>query len=182
MQRLVSLAVGIPFGGRAYLHLDGTLLHGARRLDRCTLCPCNVFQGYRTRSRAALAKQWERGPNGFVRRADPCLPGPYIHYGWQAPAVKGGACGGLLFPLGLCDHFGLRLRLRHTRSLLLDQPLCLYYKVGLEAPCGIMGTRLVPPKLWCPLPPECLQSSMWLSSDKRFWNVELRWVSAGAGS
>lgn len=177
MQRLVSLAVGIPFGGRAYHHLEGTLLHGQQRLQRCTLCPCNVFVGYRTRARRTLAAQWVRGPNGFVRRADPCSAGPYTYYGWQAPALKGGACGGLVYPKGLSEHLVVRIRLRRTKSLMEDQPLCLYYKVGVQAGCGVMGTRLVPPKLWCPLEPDALHTERWVSSDGRFWNVELHWVS-----
>ncbi|MBK6549669.1 MAG: hypothetical protein IPG11_04575 [Flavobacteriales bacterium] len=96
-------------------------------------------------ARKTLCKQWVRGPAGFVRRADPCLAGPYHYYAWQAEAVRGGACGGLLYPQGLCGQFCLRFRLRRTRSLTNVEALHFYYKVGVVAACGSLGSRLVPP-------------------------------------
>lgn len=178
MERLAALAVGIPFAGHAYPTLQAAILRGSRCLHRGALLPCDVERGYRTRARHTLARQWVRGPQGFVRRADPCLPGPYTYYGWQATPVVGGACGGLHYPLGLCGHLGLRVRLRRIRSLLEPDALCLYYKAGVLAPCGALGSRLVPPRLWCPLPPECLLTTRLLSCCHRFWNVELRWQAA----
>lgn len=175
--RLVGLAVGVSFSGRAYEHVEGIVLLGHRRLLCCPWPPCDINQGYRTRARKTLCKQWVRGPAGFVRRADPCLAGPYHYYAWQAEAVRGGACGGLLYPQGLCGQFCLRFRLRRTRSLTNVEALHFYYKVGVVAACGALGSRLVPPKLWAPIPAECLQVVRWLSSDGRFWNVEVRVVA-----
>ena len=87
MDRLYSLAMGIPFAGRSYTTLECILLHNHRRAHTGDLLPCDVYQGFRTRAREHFANLWDRGPHGFVRRADPLHPGPYIHYGWQAPPV-----------------------------------------------------------------------------------------------
>ena len=176
MDRLYSLAMGIPFAGRSYTTLECILLHKHRRTYTGDLLPCDVYQGFRTRAREHFANLWDRGPHGFVRRADPLHPGPYIHYGWQAPPVRGGACGGLLFPDGLLGHLGLKVRLRRTRSFLEEVEPCFHYKLGVEAACGALGTRLVPPKLWSPVPPEHLQLTKFVSSDGRFLNVRVRWV------
>ncbi len=180
MEHLVSVAMGIPFCGQAFPLVEGALLQGGRRLYTGRFTCCDVYQGYRSRARKSFCRQWERGPNGFVRRADPCHPGPFVFYGWQAPPVPGGACGGLHYPHGLADHLALKVRLRRIRSLLEHSPFCLHYKVGVLAPCGILGNRLVRPKLWLPLPAECLHIYRSLSRNERYWNVELRWVKAAA--
>ncbi|MGB3524686.1 MAG: hypothetical protein WBB32_01840 [Flavobacteriales bacterium] len=180
MEHLVSIAMGIPFCGQAFPLVEGALLQGGRRLYTGKLTRCDVYQGYRNRARKTRCRQWDQGPNGFIRRADPCLPGPFVFYGWQAPPVPGGACGGLHYPHGLADHFALKVRLRRIRSLLEHAPFCLHYKVGVLAPCGYLGSRLVRPKIWLPLPAECLQMYRTLSRNERFWNVELRWVKATA--
>jgi hypothetical protein len=176
MDRLCSLAVGVALEGRAYRWLHAHLLHDRRRIQPCQLVPCNVFHGFRTRARALLSQQWDRGPHGFVRRADPLRPGPFHFFGWQAPAVPGGACGGLPFAQGLSGHLGLKLRLRRTRALLETVEPRLYIKCGILAPCGALGTRLVPPKLWTEVPQEALRITRTVSRDGRFLNVEVRWV------
>lgn len=176
MDRLCSLAVGVALAGRAYQHLHAIILHDTRRAAQCQLLPCNVFQGFRTRARALLSRQWDRGPHGFVRRADPLLPGPFRYFGWQAPPVRGGACGGLPYAHGLNGHLGLKLRLRRTKALLEHEPVQLYIKMGVPAACGALGTRLVPPKLWSPVPPDQLAITSFISSDERFLNVVVRWV------
>lgn len=109
-------------------------------------------------------------------RAQPLDTGPYRFFGWQAPALRGGECGGLTYAHGLSGHLGLKLRLRRTKALLEHMPLQLYVKLGVTAACGALGTRLVPPKLWSPVPPEQLRIVTFISSDERFLNVHVRWV------
>ncbi|MBK8227778.1 MAG: hypothetical protein IPK70_11470 [Flavobacteriales bacterium] len=176
MDRLCSLAVGVALEGRAYRWLHGTILNRHRHAHQCPLHPCDVYHGLRTKARMRLCQQWDRQPEGFVRRAQPLAPGPYRYFGWQAPPVPGGACGGLPYADGLSGHLGLKLRLRRTKALLEHLPVQLYIKVGVPAACGALGTRLVPPKLWSPVPPDHLAITSFISSDERFLNVVVRWV------
>ena len=176
MDRLCSLAVGVALEGRAYRWLQGTLFDRHRRTQHCQLAPCDVLEGQRTREQRRRCRQWDRAPEGFVPRAQPLEPGPYQYFGWQAPAVAGGACGGLPYPDGLGGHLGLKLRLRRTKALLEHLPLRFYQKVGVPAACGALGTRLVPPKLWSAVPPEQLRIVTFISSDERFLNVHVRWL------
>lgn len=177
MERLCSLAMGIPFRGPCYRHFIGIVLRGKRRAQCCLWRPCDVFRGFRTRARTLLSRQWVRGPQGFVRRADPLLPGPYRYFGWQAAAVPGGACGGLDYPRGLPGQLVLKVRLRRTRHILEELPFLFYIKVGVLAPTGAVGgLRLVPPRFWSPVPPEQISVTRTVSSDGRFLNVEVRWV------
>ena len=176
MEHLVSVAMGLAFSGPAFPEVEGILLQGKRRVEVAKLRACDVYQGYRNRARNSFSRQWERGSDGFVRRADPCLPGPFVFYGWQAPAVPGGACGGIFYPHGLAGHFALKVRLRRTRSLLEHVIPCFHYKVGVTAPCGALGERLVRPKLWLPLPAEHYEVVRTLSRNERHWNLELRWL------
>ncbi|MBK7618582.1 MAG: hypothetical protein IPJ10_04540 [Flavobacteriales bacterium] len=94
-------------------------------------------------------------------------------------AGRGRARGALrraAVPQGLCGQFCLQFRLRRTRSLTNVEALHFYYKVGVVAACGALAAAWCP-KLWAPIPAECLQVVRWLSSDGRFWNVEVRVVA-----
>ena len=178
MEHLVSIAMGIPFCGQAFPLVEGPLLKAGRRLYTGPFTRCDVYQGYRNRARKIFSQRWKQGRDGFVRLADPCHPGPFVFYGWQAQPVPGGACGGFHYPRGLAGHCVLKVRLRRIRSLLEHIPFALYYKVGVPAACGALGSRLVRPKLWQPLPDECLHIHRSLSRNERHWNVEFRWVKA----
>ncbi|MBK9420882.1 MAG: hypothetical protein IPN44_07500 [Flavobacteriales bacterium] len=180
MEQLVSFAMGIAFSGPAYPRVEGILLNRCRRVYAGKLDPCDVHAGYRTHGRKAMCRQWDQGPDGFVRRADPCRSGPFTFYGWQAKAVAGGACGGLMYPDGLAGHFYFKVRLCRIRSLQEDVPFCFHYKAGISAACGATGTRLVPPKLWLPVPNECLHVQRSLSRSERHWNVECHWLKEAA--
>lgn len=176
MDHLCGLAVGVAFAGRAYHHVHAHLLRNNYRLHRCTLVRCHVFKGFRTRARGLLSRRWVRGPHGFVRMADPLHTGPYTYYGWQAPPVRGGGCGGHLYAFGLPGNLRLKLRLRRTRTLLPHLPVQVYIKCGTLARCGARGTRLVRPTRWSPVPPEALHITTTVSRDGRFLNVDIRWV------
>ncbi len=96
MERLCCLAMGVPIVGLAYKLVHGTLYQGTRKMESCSLHPCNVQEGYRTWARKRLARRWVRSRSGFVRMADPLHNKGLVFFGWQAPAVRGGACGGHL--------------------------------------------------------------------------------------
>jgi hypothetical protein len=177
MERLSGFAVGIPFAGRAYAAVKCFFYDGARVLQEAELMPCDVFDGYRTRGRATLAKRYVPGPVGFVRCAEPVPdPGPYVFFGWEARGCRSGGCGGFDFHHGLGDAFSVRLMLRRTRVLLEEQEPRFYYKVGrLAARGAVEGLRLVRQRLWSEVPTETLQLERYVSRDQRFLYLRARW-------
>ncbi len=147
-------------------------------LHQPLLVPCDVLCGQRNHKLQRMRNTYERGASGFEPLA-PRLPdhAGYTFYGWRAPPVPGGGCGGLDFPQGFADHFGFRLQLRRTRALCADVPLCFYYRCGLLAQRGIMeGMRLVAPLLWQPMPDACIELLCSISRDERFVVVKGKWV------
>ena len=182
MERVCGLAIGIPFRGRPFATLECDLYQDHRRWSTVGLRPCRIAPGRPTK--VCRLGRWVRGESGFVRTGTIPEHDPYVWYGWEAPALRGGGCNGLDFPQGLAGHFRCRLLLRRTGALLEDLPLRWSVKTGMATPRGVvLGLRLVPPKAWSPVPVSSLQADTRHSSDGRFVIVHGRFLCAlGAGT
>lgn len=178
MERLCGWSVGVPFQGRPYKHLPAAFYRGRRVVQEPLLSKCDVLAGQRTRVLQDLRNTYVRGEKGLAPQAPP-LPdlSGFVFYGWQAAPLPGGACGGLDYPQGLAGHFACKVRLRCTRGLCMDEALRFYYRCGQLAQQGLReGMRLVPPRLWVPVPTDALQLCTKPSSDGRFLIVKVGWV------
>ncbi|MBP6574069.1 MAG: hypothetical protein KA230_06455 [Flavobacteriales bacterium] len=180
MYRLCAWCFGVPVEGRAYDHLRCTFYRGHRSLGEQQLMQCDVLRGYRTHAHSAARKRWLRTPDGFICDAAPLSTGaPYVHYGWQAAALPGGACGGFDYDRGPTNGFRCRMLLRRRAALLEHLPLLFHYKCGVVAERGVVeGTHLVPPRRWLPVPAGSLTVTTTHSSDGRFVIVNAGWVGA----
>lgn len=178
MERLCGWSVGVPLQGRPYEHLHASIYHLHRLVHEPLLTRCDVLAGHRTRELNELRNYYVRTEDGLVPSV-PRLPdlSRFVFYGWQAAPLPGGACGGLEYPHGIAGHFRFKVRLRCTRGLCADEPLRFYCRCGQLATQGMMETqRLVPPRLWAPVPPDALQVCTAPSSDGRFLVVKVGWV------